>query len=81
MRQILTPDHLRGRMLGVNMIFFMGGPQLGEFEAGLLAQLTTPVFSVVSGGVATILAVAAIAYVYPSLRAYREDRLVRETPA
>ena len=33
-RQLETPDHLRGRMIGVNMVFFMGGPQLGELEAG-----------------------------------------------
>jgi hypothetical protein len=33
-RQLATPDHLRGRMTSVNMIFFMGGPQLGELEAG-----------------------------------------------
>ena len=33
-RQLGTPDHLRGRMTGVNMVFFMGGPQLGELEAG-----------------------------------------------
>ena len=36
-RQLITPDRLRGRMTSVNMIFFMGGPQLGELEAGLLA--------------------------------------------
>ena len=34
-RQLETPDHLRGRMVGVNMVFFAGGPQLGELEAGL----------------------------------------------
>ena len=38
-RQLVTPDALRGRMTGVNMIFFMGGPQLGELEAGFLASL------------------------------------------
>ncbi len=37
-RQLETPDHLRGRMVGVNMMFFMGGPQLGELEAGLVAN-------------------------------------------
>src|SRR3712207_9317008 len=36
-RQLITPDRLRGRMTSVNMIFFMGGPQLGELEAGLVA--------------------------------------------
>ena len=39
LRQLLTPDALRGRMTSVNMIFFMGGPQLGEMEAGLVASL------------------------------------------
>jgi MFS family permease len=33
-RQLETPDYMRGRMIGVNMVFFMGGPQLGELEAG-----------------------------------------------
>jgi len=37
-RQLETPDHLRGRMTGVNMVFFMGGPQLGELEAGVVAN-------------------------------------------
>ena len=72
LRQLLTPDRLRGRMLSVNMIFFMGGPQLGEFEAGALARATTPAFSVLSGGVATVLAVGLIAYLVPGLRRYRE---------
>ena len=38
-RQLETPDRLRGRMTGVNMVFFMGGPQLGEFEAGARREL------------------------------------------
>ena len=36
-RQLVTPNHLRGRMTSINMMFFMGGPQLGELEAGTLA--------------------------------------------
>ena len=46
LRQMLTPDHLRGRMTSVNMVFFMGGPQLGELEAGIAAQLFGPVIAV-----------------------------------
>ena len=38
-RQLETPDRLRGRMTGVNMVFFMGGPQLGELEAGVGGEL------------------------------------------
>ena len=34
-RQLQTPDHIRGRMTSINQIFFQGGPQLGEVEAGL----------------------------------------------
>lgn len=71
-RLLMTPDRLRGRMVSVNMIFYMGGPQLGEFEAGVLARLSGPVFSVVSGGVITILVVLATAYAAPLLREYEE---------
>src|SRR2546427_5357574 len=59
-RQLATPNNLRGRMTSVNMIFFMGGPQLGELEAGALAALFGAPFSVVTGGVGC-LAAAAIA--------------------
>jgi hypothetical protein len=57
------------------MIFFMGGPQLGELEAGFVASLfaSTVVgvtFSVVSGGVATVLITAGIAAAAPALRRY-----------
>ncbi len=57
-RQLVTPNRLRGRMTSVNMIFFMGGPQLGELEAGLLAAALGAQASVVIGGVGCLLAVA-----------------------
>ncbi|HEX8354075.1 MAG TPA: MFS transporter [Pyrinomonadaceae bacterium] len=57
-RQLVTPDRLRGRMTSVNMIFFMGGPQLGELEAGLVAAAWGAPFSVVLGGVCCLAAVA-----------------------
>lgn len=69
-RQIHTPDHLRGRMVGVNMMFFMGGPQLGELEAGLVAAAFGAPFAIASGGVATVLLTAWIAWKYPRLRTY-----------
>jgi MFS family permease len=70
-RQLLTPDHLRGRMTSVNMIFFMGGPQLGELEAGLVAAAFGVPFSIFSGGVATVLLTIWIAWKYPQLRNYQ----------
>jgi MFS family permease len=75
-RQLATPDGLRGRMTSVNMMFFMGGPQLGELEAGLVAQAFGPVISVISGGLGCIVATLWIAWSTPGLVAYR-----REAPA
>ena len=61
-RQLVTPNHLRGRMTSINMMFFMGGPQLGELEAGSLAAVIGAPLSVVIGGVGS-LSCAAIAAV------------------
>ena len=70
-RQHETPDYMRGRMVGVNMIFFMGGPQLGELEAGLVANWLGPVVSVVSGGLGCIAATLDIAARTPVLLGLR----------
>ncbi len=72
-RQLNTPDHMRGRMVSINQIFFMGGPQLGEIEAGIVAQLWGAPFAVISGGVGCILAVWWIAQRWPQLRAYQGE--------
>lgn len=69
-RQILTPDELRGRMTSVNMMFFIGGPQLGEVEAGVVARLAGVRLSVWSGGLLCVLAALVAAAVVPSLRKY-----------
>ena len=69
-RQLETPDYIRGRMTSINMIFFMGGPQLGEFEAGILAAVIGGPLSVVVGGVGTIAAVGTMAVLVPVLRNY-----------
>jgi MFS family permease len=71
-RQLETPDHLRGRMVGVNMVFFMGGPQLGEMEAGLVANWWGAVASVVSGGIGSLVATAWVAGTTPALRHYEK---------
>jgi MFS family permease len=72
-RQIKTPDGLRGRMTGINMIFFMGGPQLGELEAGLVAAAFGVPFAIFSGGLAVLALTAWIAWRYPRLRAYTSE--------
>jgi MFS family permease len=70
-RQLETPDAIRGRMTGVNMMFFQGGPQLGELEAGAAAQWLGPRASVVLGGVGCVAATAIVAAITPELRHYR----------
>ena len=72
-RQLATPDAMRGRMTSVNMMFFMGGPQLGELEAGLVAQAFGAPLSVVTGGIGCVLAVMWVAWRTPALRAYRRE--------
>ena len=70
-RQTITPDRLRGRMVSVNMIFFMGGPHLGELEAGLVARGFGAPISGITGGMGCLLAAFLIARLAPSLRRYR----------
>ncbi len=70
LRQIITPDHIRGRMISINMIFYMGGPQLGEVESGLSAVLVGTPATVVVGGVATIIATIFFALKIPELLKY-----------
>lgn len=70
-RQLVTPDALRGRMTSVTMIFFMGGPQLGEVEAGVVARLFGAPVSVMSGGVAALICAALVGATARRLRQYR----------
>lgn len=79
-RQLMTPDPLRGRMTAVNMVFFMGGPQLGELEAGLVAAAFGVPAAIVSGGVATILLTAWIARRYPMLRTLDDSATAEALP-
>ncbi len=72
-RQLETPDRLRGRMTGVNMVFFMGGPQLGELEAGAVANWWGAPVSVISGGLGCLLATGWVAGATPALRRYRRQ--------
>jgi hypothetical protein len=60
-------------MTGLNMIFFMGGPQLGEVEAGVVARLFNAQVSVTSGGVVCALAALAVAATVPALARYRSE--------
>jgi len=68
--QLLTPDEKRGRVAAANSLFIGTSNELGGFESGVVAHLAGPVFSVVSGGVGTILVVAAVALIWPEIRKF-----------
>jgi MFS family permease len=65
--QLLTPDAMRGRVSAVSMIFISSSNQLGEFESGITADWFGPIWSVVGGGVGTILVVLAAMLRWPQL--------------
>lgn len=69
--QLSTPEDLRGRVTGVSTLFIGASNQLGAVESGVVAQLTSTQFSIVSGGALSMLVTAAIAALFPALRRYR----------
>ena len=72
-RQLQTPDHIRGRMTSINQIFFQGGPQLGEVEAGIVATLFGVPFAIISGGIGCIVGMLLILRKWPQLLTYNGD--------
>jgi MFS family permease len=71
--QTATPDALRGRLSATHIAVVTGGPRLGDLEAGGVASLTTPRFSVVSGGLACVVGVALIAWRLPAFARYDRE--------
>jgi len=69
--QLQTPDELRGRMSSINGIFTMSGPQLGQFEIGIVAAWLGAEMAALTGGLATLAIVVAVAAIYPHVRAFR----------
>jgi len=67
---------MRGRMTAVNQIFFQGGPQLGEVEAGVVAQFFGVPFAIISGGIGCIVGLVVIVLKWPHLRTYSEEKSI-----
>ena len=65
--QMLTPDHMRGRVSAVNNVFIVASNDLGGLESGVTAWLFGPIISVVGGGIATILIVLGAARLWPQI--------------
>lgn len=67
------PNHLRGRLAGIEMISYLSGPKLGDTEAGLVAAAFGVTASIISGGVLCIAGVAVSCYYLPKFWRYRSD--------
>ncbi len=67
LQQMITPDHLRGRVLAVEFTFIGFSNEFGTFRAGATAALFGPVLAVVGGGIGTVIVVAAVALAWPQL--------------
>ncbi len=80
--QIVTPDHMRGRVSAVSYLFVGASNELGELESGIAARLLGPVGAAVFGGVGALVVTGVWPVVFPALR--RADRLIApeavETP-
>lgn len=71
--QLVTPDHMRGRVASVSSVFIGASNELGEFESGVVARLLGPVGAAVFGGVGAVMVTGLWAKLFPDLR--RADRL------
>ncbi len=69
--QLSTPDELRGRMASINSIFTNSGPQLGQFQAGVLAALIGAELAATSGALIILLIVGVLVARFPYVRDYR----------
>jgi MFS family permease len=64
------PDHLRGRLAGIEMVSYTTGPLLGNAESGLVASLFSIRTSIVSGGILCVLGTGLLAMAWPAFLHY-----------
>jgi MFS family permease len=64
------PDHLRGRLAGIELISYHTGPMLGNAESGIVASIFGIRTTVVSGGILCVLGTGLLLLALPGFRAY-----------
>src|SRR5919106_855522 len=69
--QLSTPDELRGRMSSINSIFTSSGPQLGQFESGVVAAWLGAEFSAITGGLIILSIVSILMLCFPKVRQFQ----------
>ncbi len=78
--QTVTPDAMRGRMSAAFSLVVTSGPRLGDVESGTVASLTTPRFSVVSGGLGCVISALLFLRAFPALARYDIERTALASP-
>jgi MFS family permease len=78
--QVNTPDALQGRANAVGFVVGAGGPRLGDVESGVVASLTSPAFSAVSGGLLSVVGVVLIGLTGPAFARYDARKLPATAP-
>jgi hypothetical protein len=73
LEQIVTPDHMRGRVAAVSSLFVGASNELGEFESGVAARILGAVGAALFGGIGSLVVTGVWAKLFPALR--RADRL------
>jgi len=68
--QAATPDAMRGRLQGVLIAVVAGGPYVGDFRAGAIAEWFDVRLAVVSGGILCIVGVLALVAWRPGFLRY-----------
>ncbi|MBC7807296.1 MAG: MFS transporter [Akkermansiaceae bacterium] len=69
--RLLSPNHMRGRIAAVSMIFVGSSNEIGALESGVAANFLGTARSVWLGGIVTLMIVAGTAYFAPGLRNLR----------
>jgi predicted MFS family arabinose efflux permease len=78
--QVNTPDALLGRVNSVGFVVGEGGPRLGDVESGVVASLTSPGISAVSGGIASVIGVVLLGLIRPAFARYDARTRATGTP-
>ena len=65
-----VPNHLRGRLASLEMLSYLSGPRLGDFESGLVASIWSIPASIISGGILTVISVVGCCWAWPEFTAY-----------
>jgi hypothetical protein len=74
--QAATPDDYRGRLQGIYTVVVVGGPRLGDVEAGAVAEVFGEAVSAVSGGVLCLVFTGALVAAVPAFLRYDAERPV-----